>query len=128
EPGRAQFRTWLHRVAQNAILNALTRRRPDAPSGDTQAEECLLHAASKDGPDSDLIRLEVRREVFHWAAEQIREEFKTETWEAFWLTAVEGLEVEAAAARLNRSRGAVYAARSRVMARLRDAVRDVSQG
>ena len=34
DPKRAKFRTWLGRVAHNAILNALTRGRPDRGSGD----------------------------------------------------------------------------------------------
>ena len=33
DPERAKFRTWLHRVADNAILNSLSRERPDRGSG-----------------------------------------------------------------------------------------------
>ncbi len=35
DPKRAKFRTWLHRVAHNAILNALTRGKPDRGTGDS---------------------------------------------------------------------------------------------
>src|SRR5437868_2148933 len=34
DPQRGHFRTWLSRVATNAILNALSRERPDKGSGD----------------------------------------------------------------------------------------------
>ena len=54
----------------------------------------------------------------NWAAQQIRGEFQSATWNAFWLTAVEGVTPEAAAARTDKSIGAVYIARTRVMQRI----------
>ena len=89
DPKRAKFRTWLNRVAQNAILNALTRGKPDRGSGDSALLAVLNQQESPTGPDSDLLRLEYRREVFRWAARQVRKEFHQATWDAFWLTAVE---------------------------------------
>lgn len=68
DPERARFRTWLNRVAHNGILNALTRGRPDRGSGDSALLAVLNQQESRTGPDSDLIRLEHRREVFRWAA------------------------------------------------------------
>jgi RNA polymerase sigma-70 factor (ECF subfamily) len=59
---------------------------------------------------------------FTWAATQIREEFSDDTWKAFWLTAVEEIEVDAAALALGHTRGSVYALRSRVMKRLKQKV------
>jgi RNA polymerase sigma-70 factor (ECF subfamily) len=121
DPTRAKFRTWLHRIAHNMIVNALTRAAPDRGAGDTgMLDQLREHAA--DGPDSDLVRFEFRREVFRWAGEQIRNEFRAGTWDAFWLTAVEEQAVEEAARRLGTSCGAIYAARSRVMKRLKEKV------
>jgi RNA polymerase sigma-70 factor (ECF subfamily) len=122
DPKRAKFRTWLHRVAHNAILNALTRGRPDRGSGDSALLAVLNAQESHREPDSDLLRLEYRREVFRWVARQVREEFKQATWDAFWLTAVEGRPVEAAAEELGKNPGAIYAARSRVMQRIQQKV------
>ena len=75
--------------------------------------------ANVDGPDSGLLRIEYHREVFAHAAQQIRGEFSDDTWNAFWLTAVDNLPIEAAAERIGRTKGSVYAARSRVMKRLK---------
>jgi RNA polymerase sigma factor (sigma-70 family) len=122
DPGRARFRTWLHRVAQNAIINALVRRAPDRASGDTGIQNRLQNAPAAEGPRSDLLKLELRREVFRWAAERIRNEFRPDTWNAFWLTAVDEKSVEEVAAELNMSAGAIYAARSRIMRRLKEKV------
>jgi RNA polymerase sigma factor (sigma-70 family) len=122
DPQRAKFRTWLGRVAHNAILNALTRGKPDRGSGDSALLAVLNQHESHAGPDSDLLRLEYRREVFRWAARQVRQEFHEATWDAFWLTAVEGRAVEVVANELEKHRGAVYAARSRVIRRIQEKV------
>jgi RNA polymerase sigma factor (sigma-70 family) len=122
DPARGQFRTWLHRVAQNLIINALSRAAPDRGSGDPSIFEHLHQQAADEGPASDLVRMEFRREVFRWAADEIRQEFQPTTWDAFWLTAVEEQDVVEVAQRLGLSCGAIYAARSRVMRRLKKKV------
>jgi RNA polymerase sigma-70 factor (ECF subfamily) len=122
DPRRGRFRSWLHRIAHNLIVNALTRRAPDRAAGDTAAHDLLDRQPAAEGPDSDLFRVEARREVFHWAARRIRPEFQADTWEAFWLTAVEGRPAAEVAERLGKKAGAVYAARGRVMRRLKEAV------
>jgi RNA polymerase sigma-70 factor (ECF subfamily) len=72
-----------------------------------------------------LFDTEFRRRLFLWAAEQVRDEFRESTWRAFWLTAVEGMEPASAAKEVGISVGAVYIAKSRVMARLRTAIEKV---
>jgi RNA polymerase sigma factor (sigma-70 family) len=125
DPQRARFRTWLSRVATNAVINALTRGSPDRGSGDSGLNDFLdARPDAADGPASELVRVEHRREVFRWAARQIQPEFHPATWDAFWLTAVDGREIEEVARQLNRSRGSVYAARSRVMRRLKEKVQE----
>ncbi len=65
---------------------------------------------------------EYRRQLFRRAAEAIRDEFESVTWDAFWLTTVEDVSVLDAACELKKGVGSVYAARSRVMRRLREKV------
>jgi RNA polymerase sigma-70 factor (ECF subfamily) len=60
--------------------------------------------------------------VFRWAADQIRQEFRPATWDAFWLTAIENQSVEQTAQQLGLSCGTIYAARSRIMRRLKEKV------
>lgn len=124
-PQRARFRTWLHRVAHNAILNALSRgatRRTAGPAETVDAHQRTAPA----GPDSELLRLEYRREVFRWAARRIQPEFQPATWKAFWLTAVEDRSPDDVARLLGKTVGAVYAARSRVMRRLQEKVAEIA--
>ena len=123
---RAQFRTWLRRVAHNAILNTLTRGKPDQAAGDSRQQAALLQVADA-GEASDLLQLEYQREVFRWAARQVRHEFRQHTWDAFWLTAVEGRAVDVVAKQLAKNRGAIYAARSRVIRRIQEKVAEYQQ-
>ncbi len=122
DPERGRFRAWLHRIAHNLILNALTRRAPDGASGDERTQDLLCSQAEREGPSSDLLRMETRREVFQWAARQVQAEFQPDTWHAFWETAVEGKDVDEVAQALGKKPGAIYAARGRVMRRLKEVV------
>jgi RNA polymerase sigma-70 factor (ECF subfamily) len=119
---RGRFRAWLRRIAENCAINALTRRPLDRGSGLTEELERLCEIPVPMGEETIELRREYRREVFQWAAREVRAEFQSETWAAFWLTAVQGATIEEAAETLSKSVGSIYAARSRVMKRLREKV------
>jgi RNA polymerase sigma-70 factor (ECF subfamily) len=126
DPTRGSFRGWLCRIARNLMINLLAARRirPQA-TGDSNVREMLERVPAPESAETALFDAEFRRRLFHWAAEQIRPEFRESTWNAFWLTAVEGNEPSAAAATIGISVGAVYIAKSRVMARLRAIIDEV---
>lgn len=122
DPSRGRFRTWLRTIANNAVLNALTRGNRDKAAADESIDLLLEQCPDERALDSQLLEVEYQREIFLRAARQIRSEFSEETWNSFWLTAVEGIDVEAAARELGRTRGSVYASRSRVMKRLKQQI------
>src|SRR5260370_26320735 len=69
---RGSFRGWLRRVARNLVINWLKHRsrRVNATGGpDMQAMLETLPAA--DGPESMEFDYELRRAIFHQAAEQV---------------------------------------------------------
>lgn len=117
QPG-TKFRHWLRRVARNTILSALTRGPKDAAAGGTAADEQLQRQPESE--NSRELAYEHRREQFHRAAAVVRSDVNAETWQAFELTVVQGLSCEEAAAAINRNVGTVYAARSRIIKRLRE--------
>lgn len=124
-PDRGSFRAWLFLIARNTMINALKKKRrlPQA-LGDTQFRRLLEMQPAPD-EESALVEAEYERSLFHWAAEQIRDEFRPATWHAFWLTSVEGQKPQAAAEQAGLSVGAVYIARSRVMARLKEKIEQI---
>jgi RNA polymerase sigma factor (sigma-70 family) len=125
---RGRFRTWLQTIARNMIANALSRRAVDRASGETGERELLAQQPAATDADSRLLLTECRREIFQWAARQIRDEFAADTWDAFWQTAVEGRPVHDVARLLGKTSGAVYTARSHVMRRLKQKVLEWEAG
>lgn len=124
DPQRGRFRDWLFRIARNLMINFLTRRRhKPLGSGDTAVAELIdieaSDAVSDTADETQVFDREYRREVFRWAAEQVRQKVRPNTWQAFWLSSVQGVGIEEVAQRLGMTVGGVYVARSRVIARLR---------
>lgn len=128
EPTTSQysFRKWLLRIARNLMLNffAQQRRHPRG-SGSSDLRRLLESQPSPNSHDSAWFDAEYKRRVFIWAANEVRDQFAVSTWQAFWLSGVEGQPVPVVASKLGISIGAVYTARSRVFARIRDLARRV---
>jgi RNA polymerase sigma-70 factor (ECF subfamily) len=81
-----------------------------------------------DGHDgSETWELEYQRRLASLAMDRVKGEFQENTWRAFWLTAVEAVPAPDAAKQLRMSPGAVYVAKSRVLARLKDEVETMRQ-
>jgi RNA polymerase sigma-70 factor (ECF subfamily) len=127
DPARGSFRGWLFRIAQNLLVNFLRReRRRPCASGDSDARR-LLDALPANGDEyARLIEFEYRRRLFEVAARQIEAEFTPTTWQAFWQTTIESQPIVRVAEALGISQGAVYIARSRVLARLRERVQQIA--
>ena len=65
--------------------------------------------------------------LFHWAAEQLKPTIQESTWQAFWRTTIGEEDAAKVAAELNLSVGAVYVAKSRVLARLKKKIQEVDE-
>lgn len=122
DPGRS-FRGWLKAVARAAWADWLDARRRAVPAAaDTAARHALESVAARD----DLVgRLEAEfdRELLEAAAAQVRRRVDPKTWEAFALTAVDGLSGAEAAERLGMKASAVYVAKGRVQKLLQEEAR-----
>ncbi|MCA9184277.1 MAG: sigma-70 family RNA polymerase sigma factor [Planctomycetales bacterium] len=123
--GGIRFRHWLSRVAKNALINALTRQPRDQADGGSDAFRVLNLQTAPGTEQERQIDWEYRRQVFRRAADLVRSRADEQTWLAFSATMIDGLSIADAAANLKLSEGSIYAARSRIIRRLRDAVRQL---
>ena len=124
DPGHpgVTFRGWLYRITRNLLVDFL-RRRGRSPL--VQAEEHVRLAADADpgvAEREEFLR-QYQRQLFRVVAGRVRGQVKPATWQAFWRTEIDGVPVGRVAAETGLSPGAVYVARSRVLARLKDAAR-----
>lgn len=124
DPNRGTFRSWLHRVARNALISSIRGQRAMQFVDETTDMGCA--ALQESTPDElDLwIEQEYCRSRIRWAAEQVRDEFTNTSWRAFWMTTLDEASVIDTAEQLKISIGSVYAARSRIMRRLQEIARD----
>jgi RNA polymerase sigma-70 factor (ECF subfamily) len=125
---RGSFRGWLFTATRRALhhFHAGRRRLPEAgnPAFDQLFEDQPAREDQEGWQEWDH---EFDRRLLDWAADQVRGEFQAQTWEAFWKTAVEQISPGTVAAALGMSVGAVYVAKSRVLARLRYAIEEIQR-
>jgi RNA polymerase sigma-70 factor (ECF subfamily) len=121
DPGRS-FRAWLKTVAQHACSDFLdSRRRPGLGSGDSRIGKLIDDTAARE----DLVKhleQEFDREILEAAMNRVRLRVAPQTWQAFWLTAWEGLAGAEAALRIPMQVAQVYVAKRRVQKMLQEEV------
>ncbi|HEX5273626.1 MAG TPA: sigma-70 family RNA polymerase sigma factor [Gemmataceae bacterium] len=123
DPARGSFRGWLFTVARNQVRKlANARKRQPCGSGGPAGDDVLRCQPAPEEEEAAWER-EYRERLFAWAAGRVRDQFRPATWEAFWQTYVEGGDPRAVGEALGMSVGAVYIARTRVLARVREQVR-----
>jgi RNA polymerase sigma factor (sigma-70 family) len=126
DPSRS-FRSWLRTVARNAWRDSLDSRRPDAAGGGGRVFDLLADQKARD----DLIdRLEKQfdLELLEEAVRRVRGRVQPHTWNAYEMTAVEGLSGAEAATRLGLKIATVFAAKANVLKMLREETRDLDGG
>jgi RNA polymerase sigma-70 factor (ECF subfamily) len=122
------FRGWLFTITRNKVFNFLSARRIRPQGAGDSATNRLLHSQPDPGDDSEAAwETEYQRRLAALAMERVKSEFQAGTWQAFWLTAVEGVAAADAAKQVGISPGAVYVAKSRVLARLKQEVEAIER-
>jgi RNA polymerase sigma-70 factor (ECF subfamily) len=111
EPSKS-FRAWLRTLTYHAWVDFLSDRSPRS-GGNASAWEALASAESRE----DLLKRiedEFDLELLEQAMARVRERVEPATWNAFRLTAIEGLPAAEVARRLGKQVATVYVARSNV--------------
>jgi RNA polymerase sigma-70 factor (ECF subfamily) len=127
DPARGSFRNWLFTIVRRKLAKwrALGRNRAHG-SGDSATDLVLERVPAPPGAEANW-EVEWEDRLFAWACSQVRREVTDATWQAFWRTAIDGQAGKDAAAGLGLSVTAVYSARSRVQARLKELIQSVQE-
>jgi RNA polymerase sigma-70 factor (ECF subfamily) len=123
DPARGSFRGWLFTLVHRRLADLLARQRRQGQASGASDARSLLEGLPAE--EVDHWNREYERRLFAWAAGKARREFALSTWRAFWQTAVRGQGATEVAEALGLSVGAVYVARSRVQARLRQLIEEL---
>jgi RNA polymerase sigma-70 factor (ECF subfamily) len=118
QPGDT-FRGWLRGITRNQLLMHYRRQqgKPQAEGGSTNWQRLqdisdpLAGVEENEGGEI--------KQLYRRALEQVRGEFEGRTWQAFWLTVIEGRSPAALAPELGLSAAGVRQAKSRVLRRLK---------
>ena len=120
---RGAFRSWLRTIAVHRVL-AFRRREQSRPMA-VSDEELAQVAGQLEDPGTELSRLwdeQHDRYVLRGLLDAVRDDFEDRTWQAFERL-VQGEKAAAIATDLGMTKAAVYAAKSRVLRRLRQEAR-----
>jgi RNA polymerase sigma-70 factor (ECF subfamily) len=112
------FRAWLKTVVLNRWRNQIKRQA----RGPVHPGDAFL--ADVPAPDDSLFEeQEYRRQLLRRALELLRDQFQPATWKAFHEHGMNGRPAAEVASELAMTVGAVYAAKCRVLGRLREHLR-----
>ena len=123
--GSGSFRAWLRGVTRHKLLDFHDRRgrQPAAAAGGTTAYQALQGVADPEPGSAD--DREETGGLYRRALELIRGEFEEKTWQAFWLTVIDGRSPTALAVELGVTPAAIRQAKSRVLRRLKQEIGDL---
>jgi RNA polymerase sigma-70 factor (ECF subfamily) len=110
------FRGWLRTVAVNKWRERLRRRALKMHVGDMDQ----IAEAVSDSDDDAFWETDYRRQLVDRAMEVMRADFAPRTWKACWDMVVNGKSAPEVAKEFDMTVGSVYAAKIRVLARLRE--------
>ena len=130
DPEIGKFRSWLFQVARNVWLKRgrTMGRRPGLVGGST-----IMRVAESENAMDGSTKMEeeweaeYRRQLFARACERVSAEADRESWNTFWRTAVKGEDCEAVASELGIAIGTLYVRRSRMLAKVKEVVREVER-
>jgi RNA polymerase sigma-70 factor (ECF subfamily) len=124
------FGGWLATITRNKVRDHYRRQhgRAEARGGST-AQRQMAEVPQPQAPPEACIRPDAESAAWlsRGVLEVIRAEFEAPTWEAFWRTTVDGQSPAHVAEDLKMSVPGVYTAKSRVLRRLRQVIRELPQ-
>jgi RNA polymerase sigma-70 factor (ECF subfamily) len=114
------FRGWLWTITRNKVRDHYRRRTARTEDDGAAAQARLQELAESISDDSALPVANAQLDLARRVLTMVQADFEPHTWQAFWKTTIDAATARDVAAELGMSVGAVYMAKSRVLARIRE--------
>jgi RNA polymerase sigma factor (sigma-70 family) len=121
DPEKGTFRSWLFTIVRSKMNNHFRKGAKREHGTGRSTVMRMIEETPSDTEEADW-DVEYHRHVFKWAAGQVKPKVTEQSWNAFWMTAVEDRDPTEVANELGMGRGAVYVAKSRTIARMRHTI------
>jgi RNA polymerase sigma-70 factor (ECF subfamily) len=113
------FRGWLRTITQRKLCDHREKVRAGPVTG-AGPQEQPGHREPAPGEASEESAAEETQILYRRALDLIRRDFEERSWQAFWRVVIEGQKPRDVAVELGMTANAVYLAKGRVLARLRE--------
>ncbi len=123
DPRCGSFRNFLFTVVRRRLSNWRRAQTNGVRSGASPLGHQFLEQYPAPEQEETEWQTEWEQRLFARACEQVRRDVSDHTWQAFWRTAARGEPSKQVAEDLGLTVAAVYLARSRILARLKELVR-----
>ena len=110
-----KFRAWLKTITNHAWQDLVHGRRKMVEGGNAASDDDPLQALAARDELGEQLEAAYEQELAECAMVRVRPRVQPQTWEAFRLTALEGLSGAEAAAQLGLAVASVYKAKSNVL-------------
>jgi RNA polymerase sigma-70 factor (ECF subfamily) len=117
-PAMGSFRGWLRVIARSKMAD-WGRRRRGQPAG-TGGDEALQRLGEAAAPEADDEPAADAQVLYRRALQLVQRDFEERSWRAFWHVVIDSRPPAEVAQELGLSVNAVYLAKARVLARLRE--------
>lgn len=127
---KASFRTWLHRVTDSRTADwcrKCSELEPTLPETKLDALHKIPDPAFDENQETPDDAETERKILLQSIMQLIQRDFSEKTWQAFVMSAVDGMTAAAIAAELAMSEVGVRQAKSRVLKRIRDEFGEITE-
>jgi RNA polymerase sigma-70 factor, ECF subfamily len=124
--GKGTFRGWLRTIVERRAIDHFRKQKREIIEVSGGAEEIINQAIAPEQKSADAIEDEeaALNEVRARAMELVKSSTQQQTWDMFWMSAVDNVPTADIAAEFGVSSAAVRVAKQRVTKRLKEALRD----
>jgi RNA polymerase sigma-70 factor, ECF subfamily len=124
--GKGTFRGWLRTIVERRAIDHFRKQKREIIEVSGGAEEIINQAIAPEQKSADAIEDEeaALNEVRARAMELVKSSTQQQTWDMFWMSAVDNVPTADIAAEFGVSSAAVRVAKQRVTKRLKEAMRD----